>query len=126
MTPILILAGAIAALICFRWARTLLIFGIAAVVLWFFVHHAHAQKSVMVQCRTGASSDVVPDYACDALLDGFAHLSTVEGKENASVMECATVMASHFPNGNRYEYLPYCQHMLVAELTARVNTQMRR
>ena len=34
MTPILIIAGTLAALICFRWARTLLIFGIAAVALW--------------------------------------------------------------------------------------------
>lgn len=34
MTPILIIAGVIAALILFRWARTLLIFGIAGVLLW--------------------------------------------------------------------------------------------
>jgi hypothetical protein len=34
MTPILIIAGTLAALILFRWARTLLIFGIAGVVLW--------------------------------------------------------------------------------------------
>lgn len=42
MTPILIIAGVLAALILFRWARTLLIFGIAAAAVWFFMTHAHA------------------------------------------------------------------------------------
>lgn len=44
MTPILIIAGVLAGLILFRWARTLLIFCVAAAAVWFFMTHAHAQK----------------------------------------------------------------------------------
>jgi hypothetical protein len=95
---------------------------IAGAVLWFFVGHAYAQSSAMVQCRTGATAIVVPDYACDALLDGFRHLSIIKDHESRSVMECSEVVSRHFGNGNnRYGYLDHCQRMLNGEMIARLS-----
>lgn len=121
MTPIVIVAGTIAALILFRWARTLLIFGIAGLVLWFFVHHAHAQPSMMVQCRTGATAIVVPDYVCDAFLDGFRHVT----REASSIPECSKAIALHFENGNPLGYFGPCQRMWAGELQPRVDLLRR-
>lgn len=40
---ILIPAGILAALIFFRWARTLALFLAAALVIWFVIHMSHAR-----------------------------------------------------------------------------------
>jgi hypothetical protein len=93
---------------------------IAAVVLLSMTGYAHAQSSTMVQCRTGATAIVVPDYVCDALLDGFRHLSTEQNKSKASMMECSKAMARHFvPGNNQYWYLEPCQRMLAGEFENR-------
>lgn len=126
MAVILTISGIIAALILFRWARTLALYGLAAVVIWLWVHSAHAQKSVVVQCRTGHVLQMVPDYACDALLDGYAYLNIAGEKpvQNGSmdrlgVFACSKAMARHF-EGNHAEYfIQPCQQMWTQEQYAR-------
>ena len=50
-------------------------FSMLAAVLWLFVAlPAHAQQSPMVQCRVGSWAEVMPDFACDAVMDGAAKL----------------------------------------------------
>jgi hypothetical protein len=108
MTPLFIIAGVLAALICFRWARTLLIFGIAAMAVWFFMTHAHAQQSALVQCRVGATIfRSVPDYACDALMDGFKRITN----DASSIAQCSGTMSRHFQNGAANGYYQPCQRM---------------
>lgn len=36
---------------------------------------AHAQKSAIVQCQVGVSVSRVPDYVCDAMLEGYPVIS---------------------------------------------------
>lgn len=87
---ILIPAGIIAALICFRWARWL---ALASVLVWLVSHRAHAQASPIVQCQIGAFSGVMPDYACAALTRGATKLlfgvTPMAGVDYTGVRACA-------------------------------------
>ena len=130
MATILVPAGIIAALILFRWARTLALYALAAGVIWVMFHHAHAQKSTMVQCRTGHVVQMVPDYACDALLEGYGYLNIAGEKpvQNGSmdrlgVFACSKAMARHFEGGHSERFIQPCQQMWTQEGYARA--QMR-
>jgi hypothetical protein len=90
MTIILIPAGILAALICFRWARTLALWLVVALVVGFFVSvHAHAQSSPMVQCQIGSWAQVMPDYACEAARRGSDKLVP---RDVGSIFACAKEM----------------------------------
>lgn len=124
MTQILTIAGILAALILFRWARTIALFVFGALLIWGYVCFAHAQKSPMVQCVTGTVSQVVPDYACDALADGFRELRFDTNSDSArtSTMRCAEAVSRHLVGGPM-QFLAICSRMQVSEMVHR--TQMR-
>lgn len=97
MTGLLVIiapAGVLAALILFRWARTLALFGLGAMVVWFMTHPAHAQKTTLVQCDAGGRY-TVPDNVCDVLLEGFSKLrfNRAYGASPQAYMGCAEVLA---------------------------------
>lgn len=76
MMLIIVLAGTFAALVLFRWARTVALFVAAAAVLWLcLTGTGHAQKQMMVQCTLGTQTAFVTDDYCDALLDVRAWLA---------------------------------------------------
>jgi hypothetical protein len=89
---------------------------ISGVMLWFFVGHAHAQSSAMVQCRAGYSRSVVPDYVCDALLDGFQYIRAHDPQWEG-LRKCAKAMSTHFVNKEPNYYIEPCTNMWRAELT---------
>jgi hypothetical protein len=50
-------------------------FAFALAALCSIAAPAHAQKSAMVRCQTGAAVRMVPDYVCDAMLEAFPIIS---------------------------------------------------
>lgn len=95
LAVILVPAGFIAALICFRWARWLAVAAVVFTVLWLAgrTHNAHAQASPIVQCRIGAFSAVMPDYACVAMTHAATKLmfgvTPMPGADYTGVRACA-------------------------------------
>jgi hypothetical protein len=62
------------------------------VLLWLAASpSSHAQKSTIVQCRIGSFAEVMPDFACDALMKGAAKLR----REPHSIMDCADEMLKY-------------------------------
>lgn len=78
--------------------KILIIAGVVLCSLTGIATPAHAQKSALVQCEAGGTYNV-PDYACDALLAGFAQLqhsmSTDQPNNRPYYMECATTISKH-------------------------------
>ena len=117
---IIIPAGIIAALILFRWARTLVCVGL---VLWLLAHHAHAGQTPMVQCTTGSVSQVVPDYACDALTIGYAELR-FKGGEDPGQWRCAIAIGRYIGR-DASNFIGMCQRMWTIETTHRAQAGYR-
>ena len=121
---IIIIPAVISALILFRWARTLALFGLAALVLWIWAHNAHAQKRVMVECQTGHIAQNVPDYACDALTEGYQMLNfsqrrRMNSQDQTGILDCAKVVARHFEGNHPEWFIEPCQRMWTQEQYAR-------
>lgn len=74
MTLILIPA-ALAALWCFRSARTVALFGIAALILWACLSSSHAQMTAIVNCRAGAHAYTVDETFCPFILRAYDDLA---------------------------------------------------
>lgn len=110
----LVIAGLLAALVLFRWARTLAMIALVATALWFAAHRSHGQPAPMVECRIGSFVRVVPDYACAALSSGSQKLRLAADPDimRASVMACATEMARQLNPTYPNQFLGVCQEML--------------
>lgn len=112
---ILIPAGTLAALILFRWARTLALFLAAALVIWFVIHmsHARAQAIPAVQCRTGNLVQLTSGDVCDALLAGYRkiHPGPSAGQAQTGVMDCAKEIAAQLEPNYPNRFIGVCTQM---------------
>jgi len=59
----------------------------------------HAQQSPMVQCRIGSFVQVVPDFACDGLMQGATKLRRdghpSDGGDYTGILHCAAEVAQY-------------------------------
>jgi hypothetical protein len=94
---IVVPAGLIAALICFRWARLVLICGIIGTVIW--MHSAHSQSSPIVQCHIGTWAEDMPDFACDAVTQAVRKLVP---RNPRSEFACATAIQRQVQTTNSH------------------------
>jgi hypothetical protein len=124
MAIILIPAGIIAALIMFRWARTLALWAFGALLVWGYICFAHAEQYPMVQCELGSVSQVVPSYACDALTLGYNELRFVgEDTGRQSMMRCSEVIGRYVHKGPE-QFINACYRMWEAETTAQAQARI--
>lgn len=62
---LILLPAALAALWCFRSARTVALFGIAALILWACLSSSHAQMTAIVRCQMGKAVFVLDADVCE-------------------------------------------------------------
>lgn len=74
------------------------------------IHPAHAQKTSVVQCQTGTVVQIVPDYACDALMAAFPKMKKVDDMD-----ACSEEMARRL-GGNEVRFRDMCYKLYLRDL----------